>query len=86
MTTLLSTLGGISAALVLVFFLISLPAAVLMHRPAQIWPAFIGLIVGRGHGSGRCVLTMLITARSRVMAWLNTDGGAGTVLAGSRPR
>jgi hypothetical protein len=83
MTTLLSTLGGISAALVLVFFLISLLAAVLMHRPAQIWPAFFGLIGwGAAMGLGGAFLTMLITARSGVMTWLNTDGGAGTVLAG----
>ena len=83
MTTLLSTLGGISAALVLVFFLISLLAAVLMHRPAQIWPAFFGLIGwGAAMGLGGAFLTMLITARSGVMTWLNTDGGAGTVLEG----
>jgi hypothetical protein len=83
MTTLLSTLGGISAALVLVFFLISLLAAVLMHRPAQIWPAFFGLIGwGAAMGLGGAFLTMLIAARSGVMTWLNTDGGAGTVLAG----
>ena len=83
MTTLLSTLGGISAALVLVFFLISLLAAVLMHRPAQIWPAFFGLIGwGAAMGLGGAFLTMLITARGGVMTWLNTDGGAGTVLEG----
>jgi hypothetical protein len=83
MTTLLSTLGGISAGLVLVFFLISLLAAVLMHRPAQIWPAFFGLIGwGAAMGLGGAFLTMLITARGGVMTWLNTDGGAGTVLAG----
>ena len=77
MTTLLSTLGGISAALVLVFFLISLLAAVLMHRPAQIWPAFFGLIGwGAAMGLGGAFLTMLIAARGGVMTWLNTDGGA----------
>ena len=66
MTTLLSTLGGISAALVLVFFLISLLAAVLMRRPSQIWPAFFGLIGwGAAMGLGGAFLTMLIAARDR---------------------
>jgi hypothetical protein len=83
MTALLSTLGGISAALVLVFFLISLLAAGLMHRPSQIWPAFFGLVGwGAAMGLGGAFLTMLIAVRSGVMTWLNTDGGAGTVLEG----
>ena len=83
MTTLLSTLGGISAALVLVFFLISLLAAVLMRRPSQIWPAFFGVIGwGAAMGLGGAFLTMLIAARTGVMTWLNTDGGGGTVLDG----
>jgi len=41
---LLGVLGGISAALVLLFFLLSLLVAVLTHRPAAIWPAFFGLV------------------------------------------
>ena len=82
MTTLLSTLGGISAALVLVFFLISLLAAVLMRRPSQIWPAFVGVIGwGAAMGLGGAFLTMLIAARTGVLTWLDTDG-AGTVLDG----
>src|SRR5664279_1895829 len=61
MTTLLSTLGGISAALVLVFFLISLLAAVLMRRPSQIWPAFFGVIGwGAAMGLGGAFLTCLL--------------------------
>ena len=83
MTTLLSTLGGVSAALVLLFFLISLLASVLTRRPAQLWPAFLGLIGwGAAMGLGGAFLTMLVAARTGVMTWLDTDGGGGTVLDG----
>lgn len=83
MTGLLNTLGGISAALLLVFFLVSLLTAAVMHRPAQIWPAFFGLVGwGAAMGLGGAFLTMLIAARDGVMTWLNTHGGAGTVLDG----
>ena len=83
MTRLLNTLGGISAATVLVFFLISLLAAAVMRRPAQIWPAFFGLIGwGAAMGLGGAFLTMLVAARTGLMTWLDTDGGGGTVLDG----
>jgi hypothetical protein len=83
MTRLLGTLGGISAAVVLVFFLISLLTAVLLHRPGQIWPAVLGVIGwGAALGLGGAFLTMLIAARGGVMTWLDTDGGGGTVLDG----
>jgi hypothetical protein len=83
MTRLLGTLGGISAAVVLVFFLISLLTAVILHRPGQIWPAVLGVIGwGAALGLGGAFLTMLIAARGGVMTWLDTDGGGGTVLDG----
>lgn len=83
MTRLLGTLGGVSAALVLVFFLLSLLAAVMMRRPGQIWPAAMGVIGwGAALGLGGAFLTMLIAARSGVMTWLDTDGAGGTVLDG----
>ena len=55
MTALLSTLGGISAALVLVFFLISLLAAAVMQRPgADLARVLRPGRVGRRDGVGRC--------------------------------
>lgn len=80
---LLGVLGGISAALVLLFFLISLLAALITHRPAAIWPAFFGLISwGAAMGLGGVFLTMLVRARDGTITMLTGSSDGRSVLEG----
>ena len=80
---LLGTLGGISAALLLLFFLISLLASVVQHRPAALWPAFFGLITwGAAMGLGGLFLTLFIRARDGAITVLSGSGGGASVLQG----
>ena len=80
---LLGVLGGISAALVLLFFLLSLLVAVLTHRPAAIWPAFFGLVCwGAAMGLGGTFLTMLVRARDGAITMLTGSSDGRSVLAG----